>query len=211
VIYKEKKVIFLHIYKTGGKTVKDALLQNQEPTPLPLKIYNNTFGKFGLRKYYLPHQMLNSHIRAVDYKKYLGEENFNQYYKFTIVRNPYDWQVSLYHFMREKKDHFQHDLIMSMTFKEYIKWRCAEDLKLQSYFIYDDEGNKLIDYLGKFENLANEINHVASKNGLHVAEVKKLGASKRTDFRDYYDNETKELIKKHFEKDFELFGYDFNF
>ena len=91
MIYKKNKVIFLHIYKIAGKSIKNSLLENQDKNLLSNKIYNNTFGYLGYKKKYLPHQsieikrngeLLHSHIRAADYRDYLGHE-FDDYFTFT--------------------------------------------------------------------------------------------------------------------------------
>jgi len=37
-----------------------------------------------------------------------------------------------------------------------------------------------------------------------------LNPSKHKDFRDYYDSETIDKVAKHWRKDIELFGYDFD-
>jgi len=215
MIYKEKKVIFLHIYKIAGKSIKNSLLENQDKNYLINKIYNNTFGYFGYKKKYLPHQsieikrngeLLHSHIRADDYRNYLGDE-FDDYFTFTFVRNPFDWQVSLYQFMREKRSHPQHSLMLSMSFKEYIKWRCTEEPEHQTFFILDDRDKNLVNFIGKFESLENDLKKVCELNGLKMKQLEHLGPSNRKDYREYYDSESQKLLVKTFKKDFEFLDY----
>jgi len=215
MIYKEKKVIFLHIYKIAGKSIKNSLLDNQDKNLLVNKIYNNTFGYLGYKKKYLPHQsievkrngeLLHSHIRADDYRNYLGDE-FDDYFTFTFVRNPFDWQVSLYQFMREKRSHPQHSLMLSMSFKEYIKWRCTEEPEHQTFFILDDRDKNLVNFIGKFESLENDLKKVCELNGLKMKQLEHLGPSNRKDYREYYDSESQKLLVKTFKKDFEFLDY----
>jgi len=215
MIYKEKKVIFLHIYKVAGKSVKNSLIENQDKNLLINRIYNKTFGYLGYQKRFLPHQsieinrngeLLHSHIRSDDYRNYLGDE-FDDYFTFTFVRNPFDWQVSLYQFMREKKSHPQHSLILSMSFKEYIKWRCSEEPEHQTYFILDDKNQNLVDFIGKFESLEKDLKKVSELNGLKMKQLEHLGSSNRKDYREYYDSDSQKLLVKTFKKDFEFLGY----
>jgi len=216
MIYKEKKVIFLHIYKVAGKSVKNSLIENQDKNLLINRIYNKTFGYLGYQKRFLPHQsieinrngeLLHSHIRSDDYRNYLGDE-FDDYFTFTFVRNPFDWQVSLYQFMREKKSHPQHSLILSMSFKEYIKWRCSEEPEHQTYFILDDKNQNLVDFIGKFESLEKDLKKVCELNGLKMKRLEHLGSSNRKDYREYYDLESQKLLVNTFKKDFEFLEYN---
>jgi len=217
MIYKQKKLIYIHIYKTAGKTVKNSLMNIQDPTPLQYKIFNNTLGgRFGFSKQYLEHQSfkiyrngeaLSSHIRATDYKEYLGEEKYKDYFKFSFVRNPFDWQVSLYFFMKQKKDHYQHELLNPMSFEEYILWRCEVEPYHQSYFLYDDFGQSQIDFLGKVETLEKDLLHISNKYNFKLNEIKTIGASKHNDYRSYYNSTTEKLVAKTFARDFELLNY----
>ncbi len=215
MIYKQKKVIFLHIYKIAGKSIKNSLIENQDKNLLVNKIYNNTFGYLGYKKKYLPHQsieierngeLLHSHIRADDYRNYLGDK-FDDYFTFTFVRNPFDWQVSLYQFMREKKSHPQHSLMLSMNFKDYIKWRCTEEPEHQTFFILDDKEQNLVNFIGKFESLEKDLKKVCDINGLKMKQLEHLGSSNRKDYREYYDSESQKLLVDTFKKDFEFLNY----
>ena len=43
--------------------------------------------------------------------------------------------------MREKRSHPQHSLMLSMSFKEYIKWRCTEEPEHQTFILDDRDKN----------------------------------------------------------------------
>ena len=213
MIYKEKKVIFLHIYKIAVKSIKNSLLDNQDKNLLVNKIYNNTFGYLGYKKKYLPHQsievkrngeLLHSHIRADDYRNYLGDE-FDDYFTFTFVRNPFDWQVSLYQFMREKRSHPQHSLMLSMSFKEYIKWRCTEEPEHQTFLFLMTRQN-LVNFIGKFESLEKDLKKFVIK-WFKNETTRTLRPSNRKDYREYYDSESQKLLVDTFKKDFEFLDY----
>ena len=69
LISHRDKFIFIHIYKSGGTSITE------------------TFDTFftDLIKY--------KHETALEIRDIIGKKKFNSYYKFAIVRNPWDWQV----------------------------------------------------------------------------------------------------------------------
>jgi hypothetical protein len=150
------------------------------------------------------------HIKAREVKKYLDPEIYNTYFKFTFVRNPWDWQVSLYHFMLQYQNHPQHKLVTKMkTFDEYIEWRINNDMELQSEFVTDVHGNKIVDFIGRFENIQQDFNQILSHIGLEPIELPYINKSKHKYYKEYYNEHTKKLIGTAFKQDIELFNYDF--
>ena len=81
-----RNYIFIHIHKTGGKSIR-ALLGNPED-----------WG--GL------------HVEACQVKKFLDESGkgrqWKHAFKFAFVRNPYTWLESLYDYIRSSKQHPDH-------------------------------------------------------------------------------------------------------
>ena len=72
MISHKYKCIFIHIPKTGGTSIENALLGGKKQ---PTRI---------------------KHKRAKDYLKQYPKE-WKQYFKFTVIRNPWDWMVSWYY------------------------------------------------------------------------------------------------------------------
>ena len=84
------------------------------------------------------------HVFAKDLRKRIPKHIWNNYYKFTFVRNPWDWQVSIYHYIISQKSNHHHKLVKGMSgFDEYIRWRVFEDKHLQKEFVVDEQGNSL--------------------------------------------------------------------
>ncbi len=144
----------------------------------------------------------------MEIRKLIDEDTFSNYYKFTFVRNPWDWQVSLYHYMLQSKKHRQHKLIKSFTFEEYIDWRVNHDLKLQSKRFVDGDGNMLVDFVGQFENLEEDFAKACDVLSINFRLPHK-NRSKHRSYRDYYNDRTSQLIKEAFAQDIALFSYEF--
>jgi hypothetical protein len=207
LISHSKKFIFLHNYKVAGTSVRNTLgkyatisfrgssvidkfriLTGKYP-----KIYSNKF---------------NGHIRAAALKNELPPQIFDTYFKFGFVRNPWDWQVSLYTFTLNLKTHYQHELIKSMKdFDAYIDWRVHKELRLQKDFFYDNEGKCLVDYIGKFENLDRDFAQICNRIQIHDT-LPVMNSSRRgSDFLSYYSQRSIDMVNEAFKTDIELFGY----
>ncbi len=159
LISHSNKFIFIHNYKAAGSSVTSALMGVSAIKPSIFSMFN-AHPKIYTSDF--PH-----HIKAAALKERIPEEMFNTYYKFGFVRNPWDWQVSLYNYMAKEKSHPQHALITGMkNFDEYIDWRINKDLHLQKEFFYDKEGKLLMDYIGKYETLREDFNKICER--IHV-------------------------------------------
>lgn len=197
--------IFIHIYKVAGTSVKSVL--NKYTLPPYESVITKDLQKVGR----LPcGTNYRGHIKAREVRSQLGDETFERFFKFAFVRNPWDWQVSLYEFMLQRESHWQHDVIKNMAgFEDYIEWRVSTQKVLQKKFISDKQGNIIVDFVGRYENLQADFQKVCAKLGIAEELLPHLNQSDRRDYRDYYNKRTKHLISEHFREDIELFGYDF--
>jgi hypothetical protein len=199
-----KKFLYVHIYKVAGTSITKSLRSTGFNFYEMLEYKTLTKLNFSPRYCPLPH-----HPKAIDIRNEIGITKYNKLFKFTFVRNPWDWQVSLYNFMLQNKNHFQHNLVREMNFEEYIDWKITQKYDLQKDFITDDNGEIIVDFIGKFENLNSDFQKIGKHIDLSL-ELPHLNQSKRKkDYRSYYNKRNKELIAKYFEEDIDLFEYSF--
>jgi hypothetical protein len=95
------------------------------------------------------------------------------------------------------------------NFDEYIRWRINKDLHLQKEFFYDGNGNCIVDFIGKLENLDQDFKKICNKIGIEAELPHKNKSKRKRDYRKYYTEETKKLVEKAFREDIELFYYEF--
>lgn len=205
LISYEHKFIFVHIYKVAGTSITNAL-ERFVHKPNMISAF---LRRLGIKQNNHDYSPLHSHSTAIEIKNNFPEQVFNSFFTFAFVRNPWDWQVSLYHYMLQNSLHRQHKLIKSMKdFGEYLEWRVREDKKLQKDFVTDYDGKIILDFVGKYEYLSEDFDHVCKTLNI-AASLPHLKKSKHRDYRMYYNDQTKRLIEEHFSEDIDLFQYRF--
>ena len=79
----------------------------------------------------------------------------------------------------------------------------------QCEWLRDDKGVIDIDFTGRFESIASDFERIAA----HIApgaRLPHLNASKRRDYRTYYDAGSRERVERWFAEDIERFEYRFD-
>ena len=193
IISDKNKYIFIRTQKVGGTSITRAL-------PKPNRGFmksDRTWieGQTGRR-------MDPNHIPAKYIKQLIDPCKVDEYFKFSIARNPYDRAVSLYHYLTRMGKH------------KYINFECfiRNIHKIEGYGVQMSQSEFIgeVDYVIKFENLQTDFNTVCKKIGVPH---KQLQHYKKTDnrrhYRDYYDDETKQIIVNKFQDDIDRFGYTF--
>lgn len=202
IVSHQKRFIFVHIYKVAGTSIKQALkpYADEMPRRFTLKRLLNVLGAAAPVK---------DHATASALKKRLPEEVFETYFKFAFVRNPWDWLVSLYHYIRSHPLHPKYGTIRSLPdFESYLWWRYENDRVFQKDFVVDDSGSLLVDYLGRYENLEADFQDICRKIGVNC-ELPRRNVTRHLDYSQYYTDQTIDLVAQQYREDIELFGYRF--
>ena len=141
----------------------------------------------------------------------MGRKQFETYFKFGFVRNPWDRVVSLY----ERNEALQPR--NKMSFDEFVEWiqysssACLQPSphRYQLDWFVDPNGTILADFIGKFEQLEADWAFVALKLGVNP-ELPHWRANPRArHYTEYYNDRTKQLVADKFRIDIEHFGYEF--
>ena len=191
----QKKIIFIHIPKTGGTSIE-----------MRLGMRGKTNG------FVVVNGIAKQHYRWRNYVKELGNDKFKEYYKFAVCRNPYTRLLSEYYWCEIPSMGHRH----GQSFVEFLgkveKIVKEKQFKLTKYhdhfipqwrFVFDDEGNSKVNKIFRFESF-NEIDvFLKEKYQATGNQHQKKSGNKKYILSD----EDKNRIYTIYKKDFELFGY----
>lgn len=201
-----KKFLFVHIFKTAGTSITDSLARYcyRPGSTRP----SNWMAFLSTNWKKIHRSPIKKHATALEIRESLDRDVFDSFFKFTFVRNPWDWQVSLYHFILDRPHNPGHEATKAMGgFRNFVLSR--EGLTFtQTGCLTDADGNLLVDFIGKFENLDQDFGLVCEKVGIS-ARLPHINKMQRSGYRDYYDSETRDLTAKLYAEDIERFGYTF--
>lgn len=215
VISHSKKFIFIHIYKTAGTSVSYNLMPYARiwekisgywPSKKAVAFVNKICKLSNEGNKWI--NGVHKHATAQQIKNFLGADLFNQYFKFTFVRNPYDLQVSLYHYIRASRRHRYNEVANRLSFKEFMHNEIAAQPPRQIDFISDEANDLLVDFIGKTETVEENMQYICSHLDLDCVNLPKKNVSQRMqNYKEYYDRELEELVYNYFQKDFKVLDY----
>ena len=185
---KDRNYIFIHINKTAGTSIV------------------NVIGK-----------PFRKHLTAKEIINVIGQKKWDAAYKFSVVRNPWDKVVSQYkHNIKVNSSNMANHTI---SFRD---WLCCTYGEPKNRFYYarpqmfypqvewlknyreEIDADKII----RFENLNDGINEVFQTLSINQT-LPHLNRTPRTDYRDFYDDETRKIIADWFYEDIREFAYRF--
>jgi hypothetical protein len=199
------KFIYIKNEKVASSSVESffgSFCQNPEKTynyDDPIMQSMDNYGIIGSRGGCIKEKDIwKNHISATEIKTRLGNDMFNKYFKFAVIRNPYDVIVSYYYFEKSK-----------LPFKEYAKNKIVNNLNRCSI-----NGESVCDYYIRYENLLEDIVNVCKLLNIDNYDINNLPKHKanirpKDNYKDYYDEETRMIVYNNHENIFKKFGYDF--
>jgi hypothetical protein len=204
LISRDRKLLFVHVQKTGGTSIAHMLRQALPDAQ----------------------EILGTHDHARWAKRELGSE-YGGLFKFAFVRNPWARLVSWYEMIVQNSGPesavapnrlWSYVVSSSSSFEEFIL-RCTEtidDVDGRKSFLYnqldyitDDAGNVIVDFVGRFEHLVGDVGKVFAKLGLPFEAMPHTNPSKHLHYSEYYTPGTREVVAKRFARDIAFFGYRF--
>lgn len=205
IISRKKEFAFIHVPKTAGTSITEALSPYDDRSIIETLLNFKPLNAF---PFFYSLNPLPQHIRANKLRDYLSQPIFQKLYTFAFVRNPWDWQVSLFHYLRESIFHPKYSTVCNMDFQQFLQWRIQSYKITQNEFITNRQGNIIVDFVGRFEHLEQDFRRICRKIGVPF-NLPHKNKSRHRNYRKYYTEKTKNLVVRYFKQDIELFDYEF--
>ena len=189
MIFRPQQIAFLHVQRTAGTSLELALC----------RLFGITFGLDSIENGfgYDPRLRLHrQHATPAELLRYgwLTPAEFDEFFTFTVVRNPYNRVRSAYR---------MHGA--ASTFPEFVRDAPAL-LPRQHEFLAAPDGTP-VNFVARFERLHADVAELAARLGLPLAPLP-VSFRRRSGQDLAYDAETAGLVRKAFAEDFRRLGYD---
>jgi hypothetical protein len=210
-ISPSKRFILLHVPRTGVSSVI-AALDDSLFVRAPQTRFNRLMSRYA---WFLPRPLERTtfrvHETARHVRRLLPNEVFESYRKIAFVRNPYSWLVSLYELVLQSPRHRHFRIVSDMPgFADYVDWEIRRNKRLQFPYLVDRDGSLLVDEICRFERLEEDSARTFAALNVPLKPLPHVGHFTRRDYREFYDETTRRKVGAHWERDLELFGYDFD-
>ena len=192
--YLGRNFVFIHVYKTGGMSVR-WLLRG---------------GK----------RIGSKHQTASDAKSFLGAR-WDSLFSFGFVRNPFTWMVSLYEYIRRENDNWEHAQVSKMSFPAFLeyhrKYLGTRDLRPgepRHYYtmteaLCDESRVPLVSLVGRFERFEQDVRDICKRLNVFAPMIPRSNVGNYRSVSEYYaDPACAEIVRDTLAVDFEVFGYD---
>ena len=209
VVMDEKKLIYLANSKAANSSIKASVLSLPEQT--------NYHAIHGLAR---KSGHIHYDIKTSDYP---------DYYRFSIVRNPFDRLVSCYEskynmdkkllswYKGRRKDlRFENYLLgylaKNQGFKHFARRvACIPDWLSDTHFVsqwylLNPGGRSAVDYVGKLEELPASYESIEEKYALEP--LSHYNKTSKCNWMDAYDLETAQWVYKRYARDIQAYGYE---
>jgi hypothetical protein len=229
IVSHQYKFIFIKTHKTAGSSMEMALgplcgpddivtpMESNAKTDIPRNYFEEKFLTRLYARSRLTRKCIDrhspllgrwfyEHMPAWRVRQLIGEEVWNSYHKFCFERNPWDKVVSYYNWKKFGQNRSMPD------FKTWVMHK-THRLPLDASLYFDGETclmDEVLEYKGfiqRFSDLCQRL-HIPY-NGTMPREKTNI-TSQPVDYREFYDDETREKVAHEFSREIRFMNYVFD-
>ena len=228
MISRKSNILFVHIPKTAGQSIEQFFMDRE----------GLDWDNYGHRKQFLMYRNQDqsrgterlAHLSAAEYVDcgYIDQSEFEQLFKFSFVRNPWERILSEYRY----RNYVHHRSFRQFILKRLPKpgWDDQYRHVMPQYDMLYKDGRLLVDFVGRFENLQQDFDKICETLSIEESELpfrnrsakvsrnmrRKLrnwvflnGENGKRTLAEYYDADTRDAVAEIYARDIETFGYEF--
>lgn len=203
MVIPEKKLIYLEMPKVANCSIKASMLKREFK------------DDYSVQK------------ESLKYTVHCLDHNYDDFYKFTFVRNPFERLVSCYESKYHKDRQMMGEVIEELEYNHYLFGLLRKDkgftnflcriffipdpykdhhFKPQYDIIYDKDGRCCVDFIGKYEEIDKEYQKISQCFDLD--KLATYNKTERKSYMDYYNIITARIAYLIYKDDIRKFGYE---
>ena len=165
ILNHKYKFIFIKSFKTAGTSLEIALSKfcgNKDIITPIVKEDERLRSKLN----FTPPQNyegMREHMSATEIKNKIGTELFNDFFKFVVIRNPYEQVISAYYWHNESKKKEKKFFLFKkkpISFDKFFK-RKIHHIFEDEINRYSENGKVLVDQFVRYENFKDDLTKVS--------------------------------------------------
>lgn len=187
MIDHQRKLLFVHITRTGGTSIEKSLIRED-------------WWKIDPR---------TKHLSASQTHRHYGDRLWREYTTFAVVRNPWDRFVSMWSigYWYSPDTHLKG--VKPANFKEFLRTLRPHPAEVYNTLHQTQILDEPVDYILRYETLQQDFSGMLKQRDLEDMTLPVALKSERKPYREYYDSETEEQIGRIYAADIRCYKYSF--
>lgn len=244
IISHRHRFIFLKPLKVAGTSIEVALAPHcgEDDILTPIGDFDSRWDEDRYQVLGRKHPGYRRHGSLALVRRNIGEAVWSDYFKFAVVRNPWDLVVSQYHWatrsgvltgsvlgglrlvwrkpwrVRRNLQNLGSRVAMRLLSLERLPFSFFASWMLGYYphndrFYFDASGRVGLDFVIRYEHLEADFHAVCARLGLPAVPLPALKTRtrpKKEHYSSYYDERTRDHVRRRYARQIEHFGYGFD-
>ena len=153
-------------------------------------------------------QVGHGHLTLRQVRAHLPETVWRDYFKFAIVRNPYDRFVSACAMLnRRNPDYSGRETAFMKRAIRFRRFQQRALIRPQRQLLADAAGKLGMDFIGRYETLQQSFAEACRRIGITEQPLVRSNTTDHRDYATYYDDELANLVTDFYRPDFNSFDY----